>query len=241
MKTVVITGGSRGIGKGLCHAFAKDGYNVLINYNKSQNEAKKLMDELLSEGCLVDVFGADVRKTSDTLDMMNYAADKFGGIDILINNAGISAQKLFCDMSEEEWGNMSATNIDGVLNCTRGALPFMINKKAGSIINISSIWGIVGASCEVHYSTTKAAIIGFTRALAKEVAPCGIRVNCIAPGIIETDMLDGFDEGEIDEMICETPLMRLGKPSDVAAAALYLAKADFVTGQIISPNGGIVI
>lgn len=241
MKTVIITGGARGIGRELCRAFAEKGYNVVINYNKSENHAESLYRELKGMGLPCEKFRADVRIYGEACDMAEFTLKKFGGINVLINNAGIALQKLFCDVTDEEWDNLLQTNINGVLNCTKAVLPYMISQKSGNIINISSIWGLVGASCEVHYSTTKAAIVGLTKALAKEVGPSGICVNCIAPGIIDTDMTNDLSPEDRQALIEQTPLMRTGMPKDVAAAAIYLAEDSFITGQVISPNGGFVI
>lgn len=164
-------------------------------------------------------------------------------VDVLINNAGVSSQKLFTDITDDDWRKTIGVNLDGVFYCCREVLPQMISRKNGVIINISSMWGEVGASCEVHYSASKAGVIGLTKALAKEVAPSGIRVNCISPGVIMTDMMSGFDDNTIEELKSETPLQRLGTPEDIASAALFLAsdEASFITGQTLGVNGGFVI
>lgn len=235
-KSVIVTGGAKGIGAGIAKAFAEKGYNVLIVYRTSEKEAEQLAEKIGAK-----TFCADVRLQKDAEAMTEYALSCFGNIDVLVNNAGIAQQKLFTDITGEEWDNMFAVNVKGAFNCSKAVMPHFIHKKEGCIINISSIWGITGASCEVHYSASKAAVIGLTKALAKEVAPSGIRVNCIAPGIIETDMLSSFSEDDLRDMKNETPLLRLGKPADIARSALYLACDSFMTGQIISPNGGIVI
>ena len=248
-KTVIITGASRGIGKTMAVLFAIKGYNVLINYNHSESEAFKLYNRLREKGLNIALFKADVSKREQVYAMVDDCINRFGKVDILINNAGISQQKLFTDISEYEWDEMVNVNLKGVFNCSQSVLKHMIRQKNGKIINISSIWGMVGASCEVHYSAAKAGVIGLTKALAKELGPSNIQVNCIAPGIIETDMMSTFSEdelnelNELNELKDETPLMRLGKTKDIAACALYLASenADFITGQVISPNGGFVI
>lgn len=164
-------------------------------------------------------------------------------VDVLVNNAGISSQKLFTDIKDDEWKKTIGVNLNGVFYCCKNVLPQMINRKSGVIINISSMWGEVGASCEVHYSASKAGVIGLTKALAKEVAPSGVRVNCIAPGVIMTDMMEDFDGETINELKAETPLGRLGTPEDIAAAALFLASdnASFITGQTLGVNGGFII
>ena len=175
--------------------------------------------------------------------MMKFCIEEFGSIDVLINNAGISQEKLFTEITDEDLDHMLDVNLKSVFYCSQSALKYMLPIKQGKIINISSIWGIVGASCEVHYSASKAAIIGFTKALAKELGPSNIQVNCIAPGVIQTEMISIYTEDELNVLKESTPLMRLGNPIDIAGCALYLASSysDFVTGQIISPNGGFVV
>lgn len=174
--------------------------------------------------------------------MFKNIRSQLGEVDVLINNAGVSNQKLFTDITDDDWRETLGVSLDGAFYCSREALPHMIRQKSGVIINISSMWGEVGASCEVHYSAAKAGIIGLTKALAKEVAPSGIRVNCIAPGVIMTDMMKSFDEETIEELRLETPLERLGTPDDIAEAAMFLAseRASFITGQVLSVNGGFV-
>lgn len=243
MKTAIITGASRGIGKCTAELFARNGYNVIINYNSSEKEAKELENKLLSEGLNVSAYKADVSKSYEVDEMINYCIEKYGKIDVLVNNAGISQDKLFTDITDEEWEKMMSVNVTGVFYCTRAALKHMIWEKSGKIINISSMWGVVGGSCEVHYSTSKAAVIGMTKALAKEVGPSNITVNAIAPGVILTDMSLYYGEEVLEELRQETPLMKNGQPEDIANMALYLAsdKADFITGQVFNINGGFVI
>lgn len=243
MKTAIITGASRGIGKCTAELFARNGYNVIINYNSSEKEAKGLENKLLSEGLNVSAYKADVSKSYKVDEMINYCIEKYGKIDVLVNNAGISQDKLFTDITDEEWEKMMSVNVTGVFNCTRAALKHMIWEKSGKIINISSMWGVVGGSCEVHYSTSKAAVIGMTKALAKEVGPSNITVNAIAPGVILTDMSLYYGDEVLEELRQETPLMKNGQPEDIANMALYLAsdKADFITGQVFNVNGGFVI
>lgn len=233
MKKVLITGGAKGIGRQTAKLFCEKGYEVYINYLTSEIEAQKLAKETG-----VIPIKADVSSPKEVEEMFA----KIGGVDVLINNAGIAQQKLFCDITYEEWDRMIGVNLTGVFNCTKSALPYMINKKAGSIVNISSMWGICGASCEVHYSASKAGVIGLTKALAKEVGPSGITVNCIAPGMIDTDMNKNFDAETIEMVKEETPLGTMGRPEDIANFVLYLVEqGQFITGQVISPNGGIVI
>jgi 3-oxoacyl-[acyl-carrier protein] reductase len=242
-KTVLITGSSRGIGSNMAEKFAREGYNVLINYNKSKDKAEELQTRLEGEGLSVKIFKADVSKRDEVESMFEYCLKEFGDLDVLVNNAGVAKGMLFTDISDEDWDNLMNVNLKGVFHCAQTALRHMISEKKGKIINISSIWGITGGSCEVHYSTSKAGIIGLTKALAKEVGPSNIQVNCIAPGAIVTDMLGQIDGDDLELFRQETPLMKLGKPEDISNCALFLAsdKADFFTGQVISPNGGIVI
>jgi len=238
-KTVLITGGSRGIGKAMVYAFARAGYNVLLNFNRSEN----LANEIASEFSNVKVYGADVGIQENVINMVNYAKENFGGIDILINNAGISCTGLFQDLQKDEWDKLMNVNLTGVYNCTKAVLPEMISKKQGKIINISSVWGMVGASNEVAYSASKAGVIGLTKALAKEVGPSNIQVNCIAPGIVMTDMISEYTMEELNDITNEIPLGRIGSTSDVADLALFLASdsANYITGQVFSPNGGWVV
>ena len=236
-KTVLITGGSRGIGKAMVYAFAKAGYNVLLNFNKSEGSA----NEIASEFSNVKIYGADVANQENVTNMVNYANDHFGGIDILINNAGISCSGLFQDLQKDEWDRLINVNLTGVYNCTKAVLPSMISKKSGKIINISSIWGMVGAANEVAYSASKAGVIGLTKALAKEVGPSNIQVNCIAPGIVMTDMISEYSMEELNSITNEIPLGRIGSTSDVAALFLSSDSANYITGQVFSPNGGWVI
>lgn len=242
-KTAIITGSSRGIGRAIAILFAESGYNVIINYSKSEKEANELYSNLKDKGLSVKLFKADVSKKHEANLLINYCIGEFGRIDVLVNNAGISQGKLFTDITDEDWTNMMSINLNGVFYCTQKALQYMIPEMSGKIINISSIWGMVGGSYEVHYSTSKAAIIGMTKALAKELGPSNIQVNCIAPGVIQTDMMNNVSDEILNILKEETPLMRLGTPEDIANVALFLAddKSNFITGQVISPNGGFVI
>ncbi|MGL4912375.1 MAG: elongation factor P 5-aminopentanone reductase [Romboutsia sp.] len=242
-KTVLITGASRGIGRATASLFAESGYNVLINYNKSEKEALDIFESLKDKGYSVDIYKADVSNVNEVNLMVKHCIGKFGKIDVLINNAGISKDKLFTDITFEEWHEMMNVNLNSIFYTTQASLKYMIQEHSGKIINISSIWGMVGGSYEVHYSTSKAAIIGMTKALAKEVGPSNIQVNCIAPGVIKTDMLNDVSDEILETLRDETPLMRLGTTSDIAHCALFLAgdNSNFITGQVISPNGGFVI
>ena len=242
-KTVLITGSSKGIGREIAKLFAKNNYNVVINYNKSEKEAKELLEELTKENYSVRIFKADVSNVNEANALVNYTIGQFEKIDVLINNAGISRFNIFTDISYDEWHEVMNTNLNSAFYVTKKALQYMLPEKCGKIINISSMWGLVGSANEVHYSTSKAALIGMTKALAKELGPSNIQVNAIAPGVIETDMLKEVDEDTIEMLKYDTPLMRIGKPIDIAKCALFLASdgGDFITGQVISSNGGFVI
>lgn len=242
-KTVLITGASRGIGRAAAEAFAKAGYDVAVNYNKSAEAAETLCRELEKYSVKALPFQADVADKKAVNAMTNEIEKKLGGVSVLVNNAGIAEQALFTDITEKMWDRMFAVNVKGAYNCTQVVLPKMIHEKYGRIINISSMWGISGASCEVHYSAAKAALIGFTKALAKEVGLSGITVNCVAPGVIDTDMNGHLSPEIISELKEETPLNRIGAPRDVAETVLFLAseKASFITGQTISVDGGFIL
>ncbi len=243
MDTVLITGASRGIGRETAILFARSGYNVLANYNNSKAQAEELLSILRSEGLSIEIFKADVSNRGEVDAMVDFCASRFGRIDVLVNNAGVSEIKVFGDISERDWDRVVDVNLKGVFNCCQAVLPYMLRQKRGRIINVSSIWGLTGASCEVHYSAAKAGVIGLTRALAKELGPSNINVNCVAPGIIETEMNSGLGEDVCMALREETPLMRFGTAQDVARTILFLASdsASFYTGQVLSPNGGFVI
>lgn len=242
-KTALITGASRGIGREIARLFAKNNYNVVINYNKSEKEAQELLYELNNENLSARIFKADISNPQEANSLVNYTIGQFEKIDVLINNAGISRFNLFTDISYEEWHEVMNVNLNSVFYVTKKSLQYMIPELQGKIINIASMWGIVGASNEVHYSASKAALIGMTKALAKELGPSNIQVNAIAPGVIETDMIKDIDNDTMDMLKYDTPLMRIGKPIDIAKCALFLAEdgGDFITGQVISSNGGFVI
>lgn len=245
MKSVLITGGSGGIGTALCVAFAQAGYNVAIHSHSKLDKAENLAG-IINKSYGVDTLAvqADVADRKSVNEMFDVIDSTFGKIDVLVNNAGIAQQKLFTDITADEWKNMIGINLDGVFNCTQEALKrYMIKNHSGVILNISSMWGQVGASCEAHYSAAKAGVIGLTKALAKEVGLSGIRVNCICPGVVMTDMMKNFDEQTINELKEETPLNTLGTPKDIADSAIFLCsdKAKFITGQVLGVNGGFVI
>lgn len=242
-RCVLITGASGGIGSAMAKAFAENGNAVVLAYHNNADNALQVCNEIISSSGQAVAVQVDVSKTEEVENMFAKAEEAFGGVDVLVNNAGVSTQRLFTDISEQEWDDMFAVNVKGVFLCSKRALPRMIAKKAGNIINVSSMWGQVGASCESHYSATKAAVIGLTKALAKEEAPSGVRVNCIAPGAIETEMMKSFSREDKEALCEEIPLGRLGSPEEVANLAVFLAsdKASYVTGQVFSPNGGFVV
>lgn len=241
MKTVLITGGSRGIGKCIAENLAKDGYNVVLNYNKSVKQAKQIKKDLEEQGIRIEIYKADVSKREEVKKMVKYTLNKFGNIDILINNAGIAKLQMFNDITDEDWNEMISTNLNSAFYCIQETLPNMIHNKNGCIINISSIWGLVGASCEVAYSVSKAGIDGMTKSLAKELGLSNIRVNSIAPGVIDTEMNSNLDNAIKEEIKNETPLNKIGKPIDIYRCVKWLIEDEFTTGQVISPNGGYVI
>lgn len=240
-KTVIVTGGSRGIGEGIVHLLAEKKYNIILNYNKSEEKAKQIQNKLKQKGINIEIFKADVSKREEVKRLIAFTLEKFKTIDVLINNAGISQTKLFTEITDEDWNNMIQKNLNSVFYCTQEVLTTMINNKKGCIINISSIWGITGASCEVHYSVTKAGIDGMTKALAKELGPSNIRINSIAPGIIDTDMNKEYTAEEIEEIKRGIPLEKIGKTIDVARCVKWLIEDEYTTGQIISLNGGWLI
>jgi 3-oxoacyl-[acyl-carrier protein] reductase len=243
MPTALITGAARGIGRAIAVLFAQSHYNVLLNYNTSRDQALELAAALHNQGYAVAPFQADVSDANQVEAMVDYCLTQFGEIDLLINNAGIAQTGLLTETTEADWDRIIAVNLKGVFLCTQAVLKRMLPRKQGKIINIASIWGLVGASCEVPYSATKAGVIGLTKALAKELGPSNIQVNCLAPGIIATEMLADYNEAELQDLRDQTPLGRLGTPADIATCTLFLASpaADFITGQVISPNGGFVI
>lgn len=241
-KTALVTGGARGIGAAICRELANMGYNIAINYNSSCEASQSLKTELSQITC-VNVYKADVSDSVQVDEMLKAIGKDFGGVDVLVNNAGIAEQALFTDITDDMWQRMIGTNLTGTFNCCRSALPYMINKKNGVIVNITSMWGQVGASMEVHYSAAKAGVIGLTKALAKEVGLSGVRVNAVSPGVVLTDMMAQFSQEDKDALKEETPLNKLGSPEDIARTVAFLCsdKAEFITGQVIPVNGGFVI
>ena len=240
-KTIIVTGGSKGIGAQIVEQLAKKNYQVVLNYNHSEEKAKQIKKELQEQGKKIDIFKADVSKREQAHELVEYTLKKYGKIDILINNAGIAEFKEFTQITDIEWNKMINTNLNSVFIMSQEVLKNMIHNKNGCIINISSIWGLVGSSCEVHYSTAKAGINGMTKALAKELGPSNIRINAIAPGIIDTEMNNDIKEEDVDIIKNDIPLGKIGKTEDIAKCVKWLIEDNFTTGQIISINGGWVI
>ncbi len=239
-KVALITGSSRGIGRACADALAHRGYAVCINYIERQDKAEELCRRLLDEGLEAMCFRADVSDRAAVHDMAQAVQRRLGEITLLVNNAGIARQSQFQDISEEYWRRIFDVNLNGAFNTIQEVLPGMLDRHSGCIVNISSIWGLHGASCEVAYSATKHAIVGLTRSLAQELAPTNIRVNCVAPGVINTDMVQVLGRETLDMLAADTPLRRLGRPEDIAEAVAFLASdsASFITGQILCSDGG---
>lgn len=244
MKQVaLVTGSSRGIGRAVAAELAKEGYAVCVNYLRHRKAAEALVSQLRAQGREALAIQADVADSRAVEEMVRQAESDLGPVTLLVNNAGISWQGLFQDTDDETWDRILAVNLTGARNAARAVLPRMISEKTGCIVNISSMWGLRGASCEVAYACSKAAIIGLTRSLALELAPSGIRVNCVAPGCIETDMVRVLGWETRDMLVAETPLGRLGTPEDIAHAVSFLAseKASFLTGQVLTADGGFIV
>lgn len=237
-KVAIVTGASRGIGKEIAKQLARNEIKVIANYNKSEKQAYELKKELEKENIEIEIAKADVSKREQVKDLIKNVLEKYDRIDILINNAGISDYKLFTDVTDEDWNRIINTNLYSAFVMSQEVGKIMVNQKKGCIINISSIWGEVGASLEVIYSISKAGMNGMTKALAKELGPSNIRINAIAPGIIKTEMNERFSDEELKQLKEEIPLERLGKTEDIAKCALWLVNDSYTTGQIISVNGG---
>ena len=238
MKTVIVTGGAKGIGRAIAFEYANSGYNVIINYKTSEKEANLIKEELTKQGKNVEIYKADLCKKEEVENMIKFVEKKYKTIDVLINNAGISQIKPFADIEEDDWDNMINNNLKTVYLVTKSVINNMINQKNGSIVNISSIWGLTGASCEVHYSAAKAAIIGMTKALAKEMALSNINVNAIAPGLIKTDMNSELKKEELEEIEEDIPLKRMGTPEEIAKVVKWLSETKYITGPVIRIDGG---
>ena len=240
-KIAIVTGASRGIGREIAKTLARKNIQVIANYNKSEESANNLKNELKEEDIEIDIKKADVSRREEAKQLVEYTLKKYGRIDILINNAGISEYKLFTDETDEDWNKVINTNLYSAFAMSQEVIPSMIHNKQGCIINISSAWGVVGGALEVIYSVSKAGIDGLTKALAKELGPSNIRVNSIAPGMIDTQMNSNFNAEEIKQIEDEIPLGRVGDPRDIARCIEWLIEDEYTTGQIISVNGGWII
>ena len=237
-KIIIITGASRGIGREIAKTLAREGYTIIANYNKSEREAQKLKKELQEENKEIDIYKANIANEEETQEMIKYVIKKYKKIDVLINNAGIDKIQLVTEVTKKDWDEIINTNLYGTFYISQQAAKNMIQNKQGKIINISSIWGQIGASMEVVYSISKAGVDGLTKALAKELGPSGIQVNSIAPGFIKTEMNSNFNEQEINEIKDEIPLQKLGECTDIAKCVKWLIEDNYVTGQVIAINGG---
>ncbi len=239
---ILVTGGSRGIGSKIVSTFAKNKHNVIINYNKNKEMAKNLSYNLNDSGFNTKIFKADVSDINQVRDMVSFCRENYGDVDVLVNNAGIAKSQLFDEITQSDWDEVININLKGIFNCSQAVVSDMIKRKSGCIINVSSIWGIEGSAMEVHYSASKAGVIGFTKALAKELGPSNIRVNCVAPGVIKTDMLNGYSDDDLKALKNDTSLLRLGSPQDVADVVYFLAsnESSFITGEVINVSGGFL-
>lgn len=241
--SVIVTGAGTGIGAAVASAFAKQGASVAMLCNKSEQEARALSEALNRAGGNTRVYVADLRKESECLAAVKKATEELGAVSVLVNNAGVAASGLLTDVTEADYDFIMDSNLKSAFFMSKAVLPQMVHEKAGCILNIASMWGEVGASCEAIYSASKAGLIGLTKALAKEVGPSGIRVNCVSPGTIETPMMAGYSKEDKAVLAEETPLGRLGTPEEVASAVVYLAseQASFITGQVLGVNGGYIV
>ena len=242
-KIALVTGASRGIGRAVAARLARDGWAVAMGYRVRRDKAEELAAQLTKEGCRVMTCQADVSRREEVEKMVQQVERTFGPVSLLVNNAGIAGQCQLQDLTDERWHEFFSVNVDGAFYASRAVLPAMLHAHRGCIVNISSIWGQRGASCEVAYSATKAALIGLTRSLAAELAPSHIRVNCVTPGVIRTDMLDELPPEVLPQLAEQTPMGRLGTPEDIAGAVAFLAapEADFITGQVLTCDGGFIL
>lgn len=243
-KTVLITGASRGIGAQTALYFAEHGYDVAVHYNKSEAQAKAVQEQARAFGVRAELIRADVSDSAQVNAMVQDVLQTFEQIDVLVNNAGTAQQKLLTDVTDKDWQEMLGVNLTGVFHCCRAVLAQMVRAHSGAVVNISSMWGVAGASCEAHYSAAKGGVIALTKALAKEAGPSGVRVNCVCPGVIMTEMNSRLDRAALDALKEETPLCRLGTALDVAKAVYFLSDGElspFITGQILGVDGGFIV
>ena len=242
-KTVLITGASRGIGRECARLMAREGYNVVINYYHSEAEAAFLYEQLKELELAVMLYRADVSDRQQVRAMVQDCIKTYGRIDVLVNNTGTAKSGMLLEISDYEWDLMTSVQLKGLFNCCKSVIPYMMKRKYGRIINVSSAWSITGGTCEIHYSTTKAAVIGFTKALSKELAPSNISVNCITPGVVESDLIKGLTPSELEELQRDIPLQKFAKPEEIAMSILSLAAGcpDYITGQVLSAQGGFAV
>lgn len=242
-RSALVTGSSRGIGRATALALARQGWPVCVNYLEHREAAEEVVALLRSEGWMAMAFRADVSDRAAVNEMVRTASETLGPVELLVNNAGVAGQCLFQDITDELWERYLGVNLGGARNAIQAVLPHMISEKRGCIVNISSIWGLRGASCETAYACTKAALIALTRSLALELAPSHIRVNCVAPGVIDTDMVQVLGQDTLEDLAAQTPLGRLGTPEDIACAVSFFAseEASFLTGQVLTADGGFIV
>ena len=241
MKNALVTGASGGIGQAVARELARRGWGVALHYWKNEASARRLEEEILAQGGSARRYQADLSDPAQVEALFAAAEEDFGFLEGLVNNAGTAWKGLFTDMTLEDWRQVLDSDLTSVFLCCRRALPPMIRRKRGSIVNVSSMWGQVGASCEAAYSAAKAGVIGLTKALAKEEGPSGIRVNCLAPGVVRTPMNGDLSPEDLAALREETPLERIGSPEEIAQAAAFLLENTFVTGQVLGVNGGLVV
>ena len=243
MKTAIISGASRGIGRAIAISLAKEGYAVIVGYCDNKDKAQEVCDLIINDGGIAQAYQCDASKPSQVKAMLEYVKTKYSTVDVVVANAGIGAYGMLIDHSDETIAKVINTNLVGCITLCKEASKVMLSQKSGNIVTVSSMWGQVGGSCESVYSATKGGIISFSKALAKELALCGVRVNCVAPGFIDTEINNNLTQEEKDALIADIPLGRAGTPQDVADAVIWLTseKAGYVTGQVISINGGLVI
>ena len=242
-QVALVTGASRGIGRAVAMELGRAGYAVCVNYLNSEDAARQVADTLRAGGSDAIALRADVADGAAVAEMVRRTEKELGPVTLLVNNAGVAGQAQFQDITDEMWNRYLAVNLGGARNTIRAVLPHMLSEKRGAIVNISSIWGLRGASCEVAYACTKAGIIALTRSLAAELGPSQIRVNCVAPGVIDTDMVQVLGQETLRDLAEQTPLGRLGRPEDIAHAVAFLAsdKASFITGQVLGADGGFIV
>ncbi len=238
LKVAVVTGGARGIGRAISLLFARNGYTVVINYNQSEQNAFSLLEQIKSEGLFADIFKADVSNSDECKSLFGYVKEKYSRLDVLVCNAGIAKQNPITLVSDDEWNKIISTNLSSAFYCTRSAVPLFLQEKSGSIVMVSSVFGITGASCEAAYSASKGGMITFAKSMASELSPSGITVNCVCPGFIDTDINNNLSIGEKQRLVEDIPLNRAGTIEEIARSVYFLATESYITGQVLSVDGG---